>query len=183
MIPTIVLTLLLAAAILPEGLSCGLNESAFSGREYTNRDYGFSFKVPYGLRACRLKPPAPQHGLTVYPSKNLRGEIQIYAEYDVLMLANAEQLAKHTAKAFSRAYQVTTTSDKSAMLDGLNARDLVLAGDHPGAGVNYIHFILAYSLARDEWELSTPFFCNVPARIPVPSTHFQRLPHLSSFSL
>src|SRR5260370_22219003 len=66
--------------------------------KYSSTKYGYSVSVPDGLKAYRMKAPAPQHGITLDLN---RGGVWVNAEYDATLAGSAEATAASTP-GFSR---------------------------------------------------------------------------------
>lgn len=140
----IALLWLLVSSASAQYRGCGPNQIQISAREYTNQDYGYRITLPENAQVCRMKAPAPDHGVTIYPAPPTNAEVRIYAEYDALLEGSAGRLAEHVAETFTKQYHLTIATDRSVRLGGLAARDLVLrAAREPDGDINYVHFIMA----------------------------------------
>ena len=124
---------------LPQEVGGHRGQVAVKGR-YINPDYGFSVRIPNQLPAYRLRSPAPQHGITLELDKDNR--IWINAEYDALMLGSAEALAKRASQMYGDGLK--TVSNSVVELSGLEARDVVLAGESDAGATNYVHLLAGY---------------------------------------
>jgi hypothetical protein len=109
--------------------------------KYSSVKYGYSVVVPGGIKAYRMKAPAPQHGITLDLSQS---GAWVNAEYDATLARSVDALATSTAEAWSSSDQLRIVKNGQTMVAGLPARDLVLESERFREGQpNYVHFVLA----------------------------------------
>jgi hypothetical protein len=111
---------------------------------YVNPDYGYSVKVPDGLRGENLAPPAPQHGFGIELNGKPGDSIWIDASYDALVLGSADAVANRQAGNLRREHKLVITKFSPTQLAGLEARDIVLENVQQSGSINYIHLVVAF---------------------------------------
>src|ERR1700722_15780628 len=112
---------------------------------YTNSDYGYSVKIPVGVRGDNLAPPAPQHGFGIsLGGKNGADSIDVDGSYDALLLKSAEAAARAAADGFAKEHRLVVTHNVATSLSGLDARDVGLESAGGTGSVDCLHFVLAY---------------------------------------
>jgi hypothetical protein len=110
--------------------------------KYSSVKYGYSVMVPDGLKAYRMKAPAPQHGFALDLKE---GEVWVNAEYDATLAGSADALASSDAEFWSSSAQLRIVRSSQTRLAGLPARDVVLEREPSGGSqTNYVHFLLAF---------------------------------------
>ena len=124
-------------AIVPRDHS---NDVAEEGM-YRNDEYGYTVSVPQGLKAYRMKAPAPQHGIMLDLNK---GELWVNGEYDAILARSVDAIALSTAELWSAHDQLRVVGISSTPLSGLAARDVVLERESFEGRINYVHLVVAY---------------------------------------
>src|SRR5713101_4038093 len=70
---------------------------------YHNDKYGYSVSVPQGLKAFRMKAPAPQHGVMLELNK---GELWVNGEYDASLARSVDAVVIRTVDLWSASAQL-----------------------------------------------------------------------------
>ncbi len=134
----------LAVALVLVGASEFAGQNRVIEGTYVNPNYGYSVKIPNGIRGETLAPPAPQHGFGVDLNRKSKGSIWVDGSYDSSLLGSADALARDTALEFAKKYNLTVASNVVLKFSELEARDVVLENVAKTGTINYIHFILAF---------------------------------------
>lgn len=110
---------------------------------YTNSKYLYSVTVPSEMLAKRMRAPAPNHGVSIYPRHGQEEMIWVNGEYDVLALGSAKALATEIADSLATSYHLRVQKDTGTRLADMPAREADLRGDNGPGRVNYMRIVVA----------------------------------------
>lgn len=127
------------------GAQAGENQVAVTGT-YQNEKYAYSVQVPAGLRAYRMKAPAPNHGIDVHAPGNETDVLLVDGSFDAADYGSAETCAKRHAEFYKGKYGLRQLVVSRRVLSGLDAREVLLGPSAAAAprSINYVTLIVAF---------------------------------------
>jgi hypothetical protein len=149
---------LLAVAVLVAlgggGAWCGQAQAGASAEEnevgvtgtYRNAKYAYSVQVPAGLRAYRMKAPAPNHGIAMHAPGNDTDLVWVDGSFDAAGYGSAGAYAKWLADVYRTRNGLSIVGISRTVLSNLDAREATLKGTAtPGrGGQKYVHLVVAF---------------------------------------